>query len=245
MQTKNKKLLLIKALLTTIIIIYLSFLYLDIFTIGDPPVSNMLKFISIILCFFIGLLIGKDRLSRMDRFLLQLGLFFTVLADLSFLILENYSLGLGLFCLVQIIYYNRYRRGPVHSQPLQSFAFLKFFLIFLIVLASVYLVNLTRVKVDFLYGLGFFYAICLISSTGQALGAFRKKLYPSPNRYLILIGMVLFLLCDTSIALSFAGRLFNLANYSVFALLVWPFYLPSQLLLALSGYGFRRRRGFY
>lgn len=200
--------------------------------------SNILKFISIILCFTIALLIGKDGLGNRDKLLLQIGLFLTVLADFCFLILNHYTSGIALFCLVQIIYYNRYRGGTVYRPP---FIFIKFIIIFLSVMASYFIINLGPKKPEFLYAIALFYAICLILATIEAIKTFKNNLYPSYNRHMIVIGMVLFLLCDASIAVFNIGQQFHLPWHNIFALLIWIFYLPSQVLLSISGYQFKKK----
>ncbi|NLC03333.1 MAG: hypothetical protein GX787_03515 [Tissierellia bacterium] len=65
----------------------------------------------------------------------------------------------------------------------------------------------------------------------------QDKSYLNPNKHMIAFGMVLFLLCDASIAISYVLRSLNILNLSyLFSNLIWIFYLPSQVLLSLSGY---------
>jgi len=89
-------------------------------------------------------------------------------------------------------------------------------------------------KLDFIWGMGLFYGICLLNSVIKAAKAYRDRLFPKPNGHMILIGMVLFLLCDINVAL------YNILNeglfYNISSISMWLFYLPSQVLLSLSGY---------
>lgn len=79
----------------------------------------------------------------------------------------------------------------------------------------------------------------------------KNKLYSSPNRNMIAIGMVLFLFCDINVLLynlmgmissssEFIKQLYNISSVSM-----WLFYLPSQILLSLSGYNFSTNRKLF
>jgi hypothetical protein len=88
-----------------------------------------------------------------------------------------------------------------------------------------------------------FYGICLLISVIKAIKASINNLYTSKSKHMIVFGMVLFLLCDTCVALSNITVIFPLSGYkmtslhTISSLLIWVFYLPSQLLLSLSGNG--------
>lgn len=233
MKNKKVKTLLLNTLLIMIGLLYILFLYLDIFNKKILISSSIFKYISIILCFIITLFIGEDGFNKRDKSLLQIGLFVTVLADLCFLILDYYILGTILFCLVQVIYYNRYKRGGIYRPPL---SFIKFIIIFLLIMVIYLIINLTLIKIDFLFSIAFFYAICLIFSTVESIKAFKNNLYPCYNKYIIVVGMVFFLLCDINIAIFNTSKEFNVFIYNISALLIWSFYLPSQVLLSISGY---------
>ncbi len=221
-------------------LLYILFLCSDISNTKIFLSSAVFKYISIILCFVITILIGEDGLNKRDRLLLQIGFFITILGDLCLLIFDYYIPGVALFCLVQIIYYNRYKGGPNHRA---SFVFVEFIAIFLLTVIIYYIVNLTLIKIDFLFAIAFFYAVCLILSTVESIKTFKYKLYPCYNRYMIVIGMILFLLCDISVALFNISKEFNMTVYKMSALSMWGFYLPSQFLLSISGYRFEKHKG--
>lgn len=229
--------LLLDILLITIGLLYILFLYSDIFDIKMVVSSSALKYISVVLCFIITLFIGKDGFGKRDRLLLQIGLFIAILADLCLLILGYHVLGIALFCLVQIIYYNRYRGGKACRPPL---IFIKFIVIFLLIMVGYFIINLVSVKVDFLFAMAFFYSVCLIFSTLESVNASKNKLYPCYNKYMIIVGMALFLLSDIAIAIFNMSKEFNTCMYNISASLIWGFYLPSQVLLSVSGYRFKR-----
>jgi hypothetical protein len=96
-------------------------------------------------------------------------------------------------------------------------------------------------KSNILFPMSLYYFICLLFSVRGAMVALKKNLYPSPSKYMIAFGMILFLLCDICVALSNLSELLPLTGYyfrkvqHISSMLIWFFYLPSQLLLALSG----------
>ncbi|MFA9398477.1 MAG: lysoplasmalogenase family protein [Clostridiaceae bacterium] len=217
-----------------IIMIYISFLFLDISNKNSFINTDILKYISIILCFFISFLYSNTSISKVDLNLLRLGLFFTVLADLCLLFLDKYIIGIILFCIVQIIYLIRYERGEI----IRNIIFL--FIIAFIILISIYFMKLFYGEVENIFPVSLFYAICLLTSV---IKAYKNKSYPCPNNYIIRWGMTLFLLCDISVAV------YNVTNNliyfphiytmnQVFLQFIWLFYLPSQLLISLSGLKF-------
>jgi len=76
-----------------------------------------------------------------------------------------------------------------------------------------------------------FYAQCFLLSLTCALVSFFRKRFPHPSGILIITGMMLFVLCDICVLI------FQTAHYTAANIafnLIWLFYAPSQLLLALS-----------
>lgn len=212
---------------------------MDFFNIKALISSNRIKFISIILCFIISLLGKEYGLGVNDVFLLRLGLFITIIADLFLLVLDShFILGVFLFSIVQIIYIIRYDNKNIYLK-------LKKFTSLLLILIFMYgIINSFIVKIDFLIVIGFYYAITLLTSFIKSIKACKYKIYPSPNRYMIVMAMILFLLCDINVFL------YNLIDfiplsaqagktiYNISSISMWLFYLPSQVLLSLSGYKF-------
>ena len=196
---------------------------------------NMLKFISIFLCFLVSIISSPLRNQAKDIFLLQLGLILTIMADYIFLIHDNdYTFAIALFSMVQIIYSLRYKVGN------ESERILEFIIIYLAIVISYKLVNKNLVKLDFIIAIGIFYGICLFSSLKEAWRLYKNNPNKSSNK-MILFGMVLFLLCDINLGLNYVldqlqvnGYVFNLIK-SISSISVWVYYVPSQILLALSG----------
>lgn len=193
---------------------------------------NIIKYIAIILCFIISL-IRNNKEHIIDTRLLQLGMFFTTFADLALVILENYVVGVILFTVVQLFYIARYTR------PRFKIVLKKLLIVFVIIFSSYYIISKFIIKSHFiLIPIGLFYAVCLISSVFKAVDISRDNSYLNPNKQLIAFGMVLFLLCDSSIAIAYVLRSFKMLQVSyLFSNQIWIFYLPSQVLLSLSGYG--------
>lgn len=213
----------LKILLIIIALLYILFLYMDIFDIEFFITSDDIKYMCIVLCFFISLLIGSDTLNSRDILLLRLGLFFTVIADLFLLLLPYHTIGVAVFCIAQILYSVRYDKNV-------CLVLKKYLIIFLSVTVIYLTVNYFIKEVELLYPITFFYAIALVSNVIRAIKVCKEKRFPYPNRYMIAYGMILFLLCDINVAL-YNTLLSNKITY----VFMWFFYLPSQVLLALSG----------
>ncbi|MCF6463602.1 lysoplasmalogenase family protein [Clostridium sp. Cult1] len=219
----------VKVFLLFIAILYIGFMYIDIYDIESIISSDRLKYLSMLLVLMISLFTGDDALNVKDLKLLQTGLFITLIADLFLLILgRHYILGILLFSVVQIIYSFRYEFTNL-KKNIRNFIviFLSLFIVYLVVDKLIFELNFT-------WGMGLFYGICLLNSVIKAAKAYRDRLFPKPNGHMILIGMVLFLLCDINVAL------YNILNeglfYNISSISMWLFYLPSQVLLSLSGY---------
>ena len=217
--------------LITFVILYLFILSLDLFPRYFFLSSDYIKYFCILICFFLSLLIGKHNLNIKDLRLLQLGLFLTCLADLCLIIFNYFTLGIALFCLVQITYSIRYKVN-------HAFLTLKCFALTFTCIFTIYIIiNFTLINLDILFVFALFYVICLITSVIFAI----KNKYQRPNKYMVACGMILFLLCDINVALRNITSLISLpqvftaATYQLSTSLIFVFYLPSQLLLALSG----------
>lgn len=236
MTIKSKKTNLIKILVVLNIIIYMVFTWWDIFGASFLISSDSLKFLSIIIVFIISLITREGALSFKDLHLLQFGLFITLLADFFLLFTDKYILGIFLFSIVQILYSFRYEFRNLKLT-------IRNFIIIFVGLSIVHiLLNKFVVELDFIWAMGLFYGICLLTSVRRAFKACRYKIYPEPNRQMILIGMILFLLCDINVALyNILGYISKTKIfYNISSVSMWLFYLPSQILLALSGYNFNK-----
>lgn len=227
-----------KQIIQTIILINV-FIYFTFLTIDSLaknlyyPYSPYLKYTSIILCFFLTLLINDDGHDKKDTSLLQRALFFTVIADFFLVILNQATIGVFFFIFVQGIHIVRQCRKS--NPPRRTLYKIFFFSVLCILLAITPFVQ--PIKIDpYLYLVSVVYAALLLTSLITAIGS--QKSMPRKAYFLLVIGMCLFFLCDLNVAL------FNLVDNNKpsffhqipFGWLIWFFYLPSQILLSMSGY---------
>lgn len=210
-------------IIVTIMLIYMNFLVIDLRD-GD---SRILKYISILLCFILSLFIGDRGNDKRDTRLLQGALFFTAIADFKLVILKNFISGISAFCIVQIIYTIRHSRNIILSKR----NIVLFLIEGIIALGLVIMLNIHFYEEKALYIIVCIYSILLVNSVFMAFGTIKRGFYSKINSYFIIIGMILFLLCDINVGLYHIGKIQHISG-----ILVWFFYLPSQLILSLSGY---------
>ena len=183
------------------------------------------EFSAILLCFLFAL----ANAFFSDK-LLPLGLLFTCLADYCLVIcnpIEQLS-GMVFFLAVQIIYGIKLYKNNKNKPLLIA-------RIFVTVLSPIVIFLVLGNKTDALSVISVCYYINLVFNIISAFMSFGK------NR-LFAIGLVLFLLCDTVVGLQVAssgylpivkGSLLYKMIFPNFNL-VWLFYLPSQVLIALT-----------
>ena len=184
------------------------FLVLDLTGQGDRTTS--IKYAGILLCLAFSLL-GGDRL-------VSLALALTAGAD-WFLLVRNdhYALGVALFLCVQTVYYLRLRRAGADSAwPLRSALALGAGL-------GVYALHMAS-PVNLLAALYFSQLLA------NAIAAWTRK---GKRWRRFALGLTLFVGCDVCVGL-FNARIGGLALYYFAAVGMWLFYLPSQVLIALS-----------
>ncbi|MBQ7415819.1 MAG: hypothetical protein IJW14_02120 [Oscillospiraceae bacterium] len=184
------------------------------------------SFISIAICFAHVLFHYKN----CDKFILT-GLFFTVCADFCLVICSPIQQlwGMCFFLITQTLYAVKLHREQ-KSKPLL------YARISLILLAVAVTVLVLGEKTDALALVSLCYYANLIMNIIVAFTKFRQaKLFP--------IALALFLLCDTVIGLQVAcGAYLPIAEGSLLHNIIfmdfnlsWFFYLPSQVLISLSG----------
>lgn len=198
--------------------------------------SNLLKYIGILICFIITLLIGQDCYDPLDKNLIRMALFFTLIADFNFLIINNYVLGISFFCLVQFTYIIRHNRGK-NIKKYNCFFILIIYITLFLLLNCMNLFHHNNLIIS----LSLIYGLILIHSVITSLGAFKREFFSQKTCILITLGLVLFLFCDVNVALYNINDYLTLNNkynnfQSISNFLIWIFYLPSQIFLSLSGY---------
>lgn len=192
--------------------LYLAFLALDL--LGQTEHSVWLKYAGILFCLTFSLLLlpfGGDRL-------IPLALLFTSAADWFLLVRNNrLLLGVALFLCVQNLYFLRLYRAGGSCRLL----WLR------IPLAAAFSLPLALIPGMFtpLNLLAVFYFSQLLSNTILA--------WTLPALRIFAFGLTLFVGCDICVGLLHAFTL-PPALFPLISVGIWFFYLPSQILIALS-----------
>lgn len=199
--------------------LYAAFLWLDLVR----PASRWdipLKYLSILLCFCFAAVRGRGRDGR----LMKLALGFTLLADLFLLVLDRWYLaGVACFCAVQLLYLIRIAGMRPRRLPLR--------LALRGALAAAALALAAA-----LGALDPLTALSLVYFTQLAVNAL-ESLTLGPGFRGFAVGLFLFLCCDLCVGLQNLSAWFPAAGGPLvdFARVgMWLFYLPSQVLIALS-----------
>jgi len=167
--------------------------------------------------------------QKRDWAWLVLGFMFTVGAD-YFLVVRNLHLpGVAVFCFAHMCYILRAVGSPSvtasRTKPRYKV------LLFCVLIASIFVVFIN----GWLIVLSGIYAALFI--TNIAVNFNFQKI----NRPLVLTGLILFALCDINVALLNLPRHFDInLTFPWTFRLIWVFYLPSQLLLAVSATRLKR-----
>ena len=184
------------------------------------------EFISIVLCFLFAL-----SMVRRETMLLTCGLAFTVCADFCLVLCDPIQQlgGMIFFSCTQICYWLKLQ----HIQCRKSWMIARIVLILAVEAVSVCIL---KENTDPLALVSMFYYVNLVMNMVESFIQFHR----SP---LFAIGLVFFILCDTVVGLQVAaggylpipeGSFIHKLIFSGFHL-SWFFYLPSQVLIALSG----------
>ena len=194
-------------------ILYALFLSMDLTALRGQTVP--IKYSGILLCLGFALL---ARVKWGGDWLVPLALALTAGADWFLLVRgDHYALGIALFLCVQTVYYLRQRRAGVPAAyPLRAG-------LALVAGLGLYLLNLAT-PVNLLAGL---YFSQLLSNT------ILSWTRPGRRWRLFALGLTLFVGCDTCVGL-FNALPAASPLYPAVAVGMWLFYLPSQVLIALT-----------
>ncbi|HSN59222.1 MAG TPA: lysoplasmalogenase family protein, partial [Clostridiaceae bacterium] len=186
--------------------------------------SNILKYVSVLLCLANALMTGKDAIEKKDAALLQAAMLVTIAADLFLLFTDYYFLGISIFCLVQIIYIARHSRySKVHAKKICIAGGSA------LMAVSFFAVVITGINQKAMVLAGCLYAFLTVCSLHTAFCTVKSDIYPKKAAAQINTGLWLLLLCDISIFLKIVIPFIPFSGF-----LIWFFYLPSQVLLSLS-----------
>lgn len=225
------------------ICLYGVFLSLDLAD-GNVLLSARIKFSIILICFCYALFTKKGA-DKGIIFCLRGAMLFTAISDLLILFLDYYFYGVLSFILVQQLYGIRNSIALSIRDPLKQNRYLRNAFILRISIQLIttgllsFLLTLAGVKPDRLFFASVFYFICILTNVIFSVKAYFGK--PCFGNLIFSVGMVLFLLCDINVGI------FNMAGfvsvpesvygvlYAFSSILMWTFYAPSQVLIALSG----------
>lgn len=223
-------------------VLYFSFLVLDLKG-SSIALSSGIKYSVIILCFCYALFSKKDA-DKSILNIMRAAFLFTLVSDLFLLLLDYYFMGLLTFIIVQILYqirisYTIYEDKNEKWKLILRRVMLILFLQSLMTLVICTILFVSGVSLEGLLIVSVLYFIGILTNT---LGAIRLAAIKPRNSALVrfAVGMVLFLLCDINVGLFNLSGFITLSHriselvYSLSSILMWTFYAPSQVMLALS-----------
>ncbi len=234
-------------------VIFLAYMALDLFC-SIPTISNIFKFIGIMLCLIYSIvMIVINKLSE-DRIYIQIIFTLTVCADVFLLLINKSLYGVIIFSVVQSIYLLWFisitcrmpGKNEIIDRSGRKQGFKKRLVIHLVLriiatLLILILINISSIDRDILLCFTAFYAVSFIDNIYLLIAALVRKRYHGTSFRIpqLLVGMLLFLLCDISVALfnmsAYLGSIASLEPIiAIASVTMWFFYLPSQVLIVTS-----------
>lgn len=196
---------------------------------------------------------------KTDWLWLLAGLLFTVVSDYFLILRGNHLAGVAVFCLVHVCYIMRainWREEKFDTLKCNHLTILasgytrknSFSNIASKIMTGCFVIAVV-VWVLFLYTndaiifLAITYATLFLTTIAVTFLYFNQNKAPKLprfNKILIVLGLILFALCDINVMLYNLPRYLHVRIISIHVqdninALIWIFYLPSQLLLAISG----------
>ncbi len=210
----------ISAAILVLIVFYSSFLAIDIYSgFTESDYSRVVRYLGILICVILVFVAGGDANNPTDLKQMKWAISFTALADFTmsmacnFPIFDfgfctnfhkyNFVLGMLLFAVVQLILINRHRKN-FKWRPLEIITgLLVFGLMIDKILRDIHIITDggSTFKPVFI-GVMAVYASLLCVSLWMAIGTLWRGYFPKQTAWLITIGMLLFFLCDNSLARS-------------------------------------------
>ena len=214
-----------------------------------------IKYYSIILCLIISVIYYYKKRSKdgINEYSLLVGaIFFTAVSDYFLLIKNDYLVpGLISFCIVHGIYLFVITCKDIKNTAIYTAARIGAALVITIILNAAGVIRYSNdsamnavLFLAILYGISFVWNILLLAvkiinhNTDRTQE--NTKVCEFPHPVMFLIGLLLFLICDINVLI------FNLGSYisinsetfvilqNASTILMWTFYLPSQVLIVLS-----------
>lgn len=217
----------IKGFIIAEIILYIVFLTFDCASVDLSGAAAYVKFASILLCVAMSILIFIEN-KNLEALFIMLGLSFTLAADYCLIFTDRYIYGVISFIIVQVIYLNKLL-WPKKLKYKIGFIVLIFMLwnIAMLLIKGIYVLEPIAV-------LALLYIVTFLTNIAIAAVALYKK--RTIENKIFLAALILFLMCDINVGLvniDTAQLSFSLSISNVNYILIWFFYLPSQVLLVL------------
>lgn len=191
----------------------------------------ILKFSFICLCFIITLFSYRYSFSKKDWIFHTIGMTFTLISDFFLVIQQNQHIGFIMFCFVHIFYILRASQNYRNSMMHIIGTFICFIPAFIFL--------------DSLIATMLIYACLFIQDIIANVKNYKSSSsdIPKINRTIILIGIILFALCDINVLLYELHKYITIPEWipNIAHLLIWIFYTPAQFMLAISGIKFKRK----
>lgn len=204
-------------ILCLLVSVYTGFLLIDMFSLGFMRVSDGMKYCGMLLVLLLALLMAHEGRTSGGKIVIA-ALCFTLTADFLLLFAQRHEAGVAIFCGAHLCYILRYRKK----------LFLPMLVFSLAAGAAVFVCTVRGMGIPQIHILAGLYAVLIITAS---VSAWTSKL-PRVNKLLASVGMACFLLCDLNVAA------FNtLPGYQIHrgtGMLIWFFYLPAQMMIALS-----------
>lgn len=223
-----------------LLFLYMTFLTLDILG-RNLALSTRIKFTVVVLC-FLYVIIRPYRGYNKEHIFLSYALLFTVISDILILLTDYYLFGVCTFIIAQQLHglridalYERERNGTIKllRNPLSR-------LLYQLAIGALIgvILLLSKVSIDALLAVSIFYFICICSNVLRSLRLYSHYHDKRDVRYFT-YGIVLFILCDVNVGLFNISGYLTLGSvydtiYNISSILMWAFYAPSQVLIALS-----------
>lgn len=217
---KYEKILFLAFVVSEIVLFAVSYFKLSL--------TTYINYASIFLCFVFSLFFAKKNIPNL---LISIALFFTICGDFILAFTPEYKIvAMIFFCLVQTIYFLYvYKQTSTNQQKINLW--LRIIIIFI---CEIVLFAIFKNIFNVLAMLVIFYFVNLLFNTVFSFVNFKKN-------PLFAIGLVLFVLCDIFVGFGEISLYFDVASntffnfiYSIPFNIAWTFYIPSQVLIAIS-----------
>lgn len=207
-----------KPLPIVICILYICFLCIDMWFPAYRRFSVCFKFMAVLLCLCLVLVQKRHPIGSEDQSVVQMAFTVTVISDFLLLFTPFHAVAVFIFCGTHLFYIARFQRSLLQISAI--------FYLTVTILAGI--ARLLHLHLPYELIAGGCYAVLILTACGCS---FTAKL-PRAQKRLAVAGMLLFVLCDIHVLLF---NLFPMIGYHRAAgFLMWFFYLPAQLCLALS-----------